>query len=84
MDGTFGASFTISGSVVAARTADTTSRRTSGSWPKVWPPAFTFGQLTFISIASTASPSRRATSAYSPISPPQMFAIMGTPFARLL
>ena len=78
MDGTFGASFTRSGRFVAARTAETTLHSTSGSCPKVCPPALTLGQLTFISIASTASPIRAATSAYSSIVPPQMLAIMGT------
>ena len=81
--GTFGASLTRSGSFVAARTAETTSWSTFGSCPKVCPPALTLGQLTFISIASTASPIRAATAAYSSTDPPQMLAIMGTSAACL-
>ena len=81
IDGTFGASFTSSGSLVAFRTAETTSKRTFGSCPNVCPPALTFGHETFISSASTASPSRSATAAYSSTEPPQMFAMSGTPVA---
>ena len=75
----------LSGSVVAARVAATTLASTAGSWPNVWPPALTFGQLTFISMAATGAPAavrRFATSAYSSTEPPQMLTIIGgTAFA---
>ena len=79
----------MSGSRVAARTAATTFASTAGSCPKVCPPDFTFGQLTFISMAFTgldgdaaAAASRRfATSAYSSIDPPQMLTMSGGTFS---
>ena len=58
MSGTFGASLTMSGNAVAARTAFTTCASTAGSWPKVCPPALTFGHDTFTSIAATGVPIR--------------------------
>ena len=84
MSGTFGASFTRSGSRVAARTARTTDASVAGSVPNVAPPRCTFGHETFISSAPTpaASESRRATSAYSASLVPQMFTIAGTPRSR--
>ncbi len=57
-----GDSFTNSGLRVAARHPDTTARSDRSSAPNSSPPAFTLGQLTFSSNASSpASPSSAAT-----------------------
>ena len=82
--GTFGASFTSSGSRVAARAAETTAESVRGSVPNAAPPPCTFGHETLSSSAETPSSaeSRRATSAYSSTESPQMLQIAGTPSAR--
>ena len=81
--GTFGASLGMMGSVVAARTARTTSAKVSTRVPKLAPPSLTLGQETLSSSMATPGlpSSAAATWAYSSALVPQMLTMAGTPRA---
>ena len=63
MSVTFGESFTTRTCGVAARTFETSPRRSSALFPKIMPPLTTFGHDTFSSIAATrrSAPMRSTT-----------------------